>query len=132
MSKADGKKDESFPFQFCALEYRPRGWGKGASSNAPVILLVLKDEKGGLRFLVSPDLRTIVQGDDWAYLDPLLLDIQKRAQNQPADLFKQLASLGVGPLVATEVGKALSDNPSLRELSDKFIDLTSRSKPKPD
>jgi hypothetical protein len=104
----------------------------GASASAPVILLVLKEEKGGLRFLVSPDLRNIVQGDDWAYLDPLLLDLQDRAKLQPADLFKQLASLGVGPLVAHQVGRRLTDHPKLCDLPKRFIDLDAKPKPKPD
>lgn len=93
---------------------------------------MLKDEKGGLRFLVSPDLNTIVQGEDWAYLDPLLVDLQDRAKLQPADLFKQLSSLGVGPLVAQEVGRELSQHPRLRDLPKRFIDLDSKTKPKPD
>jgi hypothetical protein len=97
-------------------------------ANAPVILLVLKDEKGALRLMVSPDLRTIVQGDDWAYLDPLLLDLQDRARIQPAALFKQLSSIGVGPLVTQEVGKELTDHPKLRDLPDRFIDLESKDK----
>ncbi len=91
---------------------------------------MLKDEKGNLRLLVSPDLRKIVQGDDWAYLDPLLVDLQDRAKLQPADLFKQLSSLGVGPLVAHEVGKELP--PKLRDLPQRFIDLDAKPKPKPD
>ena len=78
--------------------------------------------------MVSPDLRSIVQGDDWAYLDPLLVDLQDRAKVQPADLFKQLSSLGVGPLVAREVGWELS--PKLRDLPKRFVDLD--AKPKPD
>jgi len=84
---------------------------------------VLKDDEGELKFLVSPDLRTLVKGDDWAYLNPLLNDIQQRAVHHPEDLFKQLSSLGVGPLVAREVGGAIDDSPSARELVDSFVEL---------
>ena len=86
-------------------------------------MLVLKDEQKGLRFLVPPELRSIVQSDDLAYLDPLLEDLRARARQHPATLFRQLSSLGVGPLVAQEVGKQLADHPSLRELSAKFVEI---------
>jgi hypothetical protein len=89
---------------------------------------VLKDERGNLRLMVSPDLRTIVQGDDWAYLDPLLADLQDRARLQPAALFKQLSSLGVGPLVAHEVGRELNEHPHLKDLPNFFIDLDFKRK----
>lgn len=92
---------------------------------------MLKDDQGNLRFLVSPDLNTIVQGEDWAYLDPLLLDLQNRAKLQPADLFKQLSSLGVGPLVAQAVGNELTADPKLRDLPKRFIDLDFKPKNKP-
>ena len=101
-------------------------------ASAPVILLVLRDENGALRLMVSPDLRTIVQGDDWTYLDPLLLDLLDRAKAQPGDLFKQLSSVGVGPLVTQEVGRELTDHPKLRDLPDLFIDLDTNRKTKPD
>jgi hypothetical protein len=84
---------------------------------------VLKDERGDLRFLVPPELRSMVEGEDMDYLDPLLLDFLGRARNQPAALFKQLSSLGVGPLVACEVGQELRDYPCFRDLPSHFVEL---------
>ena len=121
-SRASGKTDESL-LRFCALEYRPQAWGRTAPLPAPVILLVLKDERKGLRFLVPPELRSIVRTEDLAYLDPLLIDLRDRARQHPAALFKQLSSLGSGPLVAQEVGEELTDHPSLQDLFSKFVEI---------
>jgi len=84
---------------------------------------VLKDERKGLRFLVPPELRSIVRTEDLAYLDPLLIDLRDRARQHPAALFKQLSSLGSGPLVAQEVGEELTDHPSLQDLFSKFVEI---------
>jgi len=85
-----------------------------------------------LRLMVSPDLNTIVEGDDQNWLDPLLVDLQDRAGMQPADLFKQLSSLGVGPLVAQEVGEEIGKYPRLRDLQKQFIDLDIKPRRKTD
>ena len=61
-------------FQFCTLEYRPQNWDIASSQIAPVILLVLRDEQGNLRFLVHPELRIIVHSRDLDYIESLLLE----------------------------------------------------------
>jgi len=76
-----------------------------------------------MSFLVHPDLRAVVTENDWAYIESLLQDLVKRAKQHPADLFKQLSSLGVGPLVTHEVGIDLKDHRTLQELSSRFVQL---------
>jgi hypothetical protein len=41
----------------------------------------------------------------------------------PAALFKQLSSLGVGPLVTQEVGSNISNHPLLLILCSRFVKL---------
>jgi len=88
-----------------------------------VILLVLRDEEGDLRFLVHPELRNIVQEEDSTYVESLLRDFQVRAQLHPDALFEQISSLSVGPLVTHEAGSDLSNHPQLGQLCSKFVQL---------
>ncbi|MGP8174182.1 MAG: hypothetical protein ACLP7O_06495 [Terracidiphilus sp.] len=76
-----------------------------------------------MNFLVHPDLRAVVRGNDRAYIESLLPDLVKRAQQHPADLFQQLSSLEVGPLATQVVGTDLKDHPALQELSSTFVQL---------
>ena len=82
---------------------------------------MLRDGEGNLRFLLHPDLHLIVQQEDLEHIRSLLEDFLERAKLEPAALFKQLSSLGVGSLVTQEVGSNLEDDPSLKELSLKFV-----------
>ena len=84
---------------------------------------MLRDQEGNLSFLVHPELRTIVQKNDLEYLEALLQDFLERAKLHPEALFKQLSSLGVGPLVAREVELSFVDHPSFREISSGFVEL---------
>jgi hypothetical protein len=84
---------------------------------------VLEDGEGSLRFLVHPKLRAIVSDNDLSYLESLLKDFLERAKLNPAALFKQLSSLGVGPLVTQEAGSNISDHPSLLNLCSRFVQL---------
>jgi hypothetical protein len=104
--------------RFCALEYVRQD-----SCRVSPILLVLEDANGSLRFLVRPDWCSIVKPEDVKYLDSLLEDFRERAIEQPAPLFKQLSSLGVGPLVTQETGQQISDHPHLLELFSRFVQV---------
>lgn len=114
-------QDENPLLQFCALEYRPRTSEIPAPQFTGVILLVLRDDNGSLRFLVHPELSTIILGADSDYLQSLFHDFIERAKENPDDLFKQLCSLGVGSLVAKIVGLSISDHPDLSELQTRFV-----------
>lgn len=105
--------------RFCALEYEAQGL-----SRVPfIILLVLEDAQGSLRFLVRPDWRSVVQPEDSNYIESLLDDFLERAEEQPTPLFKQLCSLGVGPLVTKQTGEQISNYPHLLELRSRFVQL---------
>jgi hypothetical protein len=84
---------------------------------------VLRDGEGNLRFLLHPDLHSIVQQEDREYIQSLLADFLERAKREPAALFKQLSSLGAGSLVTQEVGSNLEDDSSLKELSSRFVEI---------
>jgi hypothetical protein len=109
--------------QFCALEYREKRWNIAASPKSTVVLLALRDEEGTPRFLVHPELRTIVLEEDLAYIEDLLSDFLQRAMQDPAALFTQISSVGVGPLVTNEVGSSLSECPAMESLSARFMPL---------
>jgi len=115
--------DESPQCQFCALEYRPKGWHSESSGTAPVILLALRDEAGHVRVVVHPLLTSLVRKEDLVYLQSLLQDFLTRAEFDPGGLFNQLSSLGVGPLVTQAVGEDLRDYPTLQELASEFEPL---------
>ena len=93
------------------------------SRSASIILLVLREANGDLRFLVHPEWRAIVQAEDLADIESLLLDFSERAELHRDILFKQLSSLGVGPLVTHETGKSISDYPVLSDLFSSFVQL---------
>jgi hypothetical protein len=82
---------------------------------------VVKDENGGLQFLVHPELRKHVQADDLAYIESLLRDFARRAKLHPDALFQQLCSLAVGPLIVQETGPHLGECPELLHLVADFI-----------
>jgi predicted NAD/FAD-binding protein len=88
-----------------------------------IILLVLMDEKGTLSFHVHPDWRSVVQPEDSKYMESILDDFLERAKEQPTPLFKQLCSLGVGPLVTQQTGERISDYPQLLKLRSRFVQL---------
>lgn len=110
---------ESPNYQFCALEYRPQDQRNVSQPAASVILHVLKDDKGNLRFFVRRDWCTLVEEEDIDYIESLLRDFLECAKLRPEKIFKQLFSVGVGPLVTQEVGSENSDLMLGSELSSQ-------------
>ena len=115
--------DESPNFQFCALEYRPKDWNVASSQVAHIVLLVLRGKRGRLRFLIHPELPAVVMENDLPYIQSLLQDFNERAKVHPAGLFKQISSLGVGPLVLQMAGPSLSEYPAIQTLCSRFVEL---------
>lgn len=115
--------NETPQIQYCSLEYREQRWGSASARFRPVVLLVFKETEGNLRFLVHPELRSIIQKEDLPYTESLLIDFLERSKQEPDALFKQLSSLGVGTLVTQDVGMDLDTNDGIRELSARFIEL---------
>ncbi len=97
--------------------------GDDSAQAGSIILIVLENGEGNLRFLIPPDLSKLVTGKDFLYLDSLLKDFVERAKLDSRALFKQLSSLGVGPLVTQEVGSNISDHPALLKLCSGFVQL---------
>src|SRR5665213_1530221 len=122
-SRVNLKTDENAGPQYCSLEYRQQSWGGASSRFRPVVLIVLFDGESNLRFLVRPELQTIVRSEDIELIQSLFKDFLERAKQEPAALFKQLSSLGIGSLVTQDVGSNLADDSSLQELSLKFVEL---------
>jgi hypothetical protein len=115
--------NESHRRRFCTLEYRPQESSSGSTQAGSIILLVYEEGEGSLRFLIHPELRAVVRENDLPYIQSLLLDFQERAKLNPEALFKQLSSLGVGPLVTHEVGTSISEHPNLLEMCSNFMQI---------
>lgn len=120
LNEMSNKTDESPQERFCALGYRPQGWSGGSLQADSIILFVLEDGVGSLRFLVHPELHTVVRDNDLSYLESLFKDFLERAKLNPAALFTQLSSLGVGPLVTHEAGSNISDHPHILNMCSRF------------
>jgi hypothetical protein len=119
LNEGTNKSNESSAGQFCVLEYRTRDWNKAAS----ILLIVLEDAKKDLRFLVHPEWRSTILAEDVDYIESLLRDFVERAKVHPETLFKQLSSLGVGPLVTHATGTSISDHAGLSVLCSSFVEL---------
>lgn len=87
------------------------------------MLLVLRGEDGNVRFLIHPEFRTIVQEEDLAYIEALLLDFPERAKHHPEEFLKQISSLGIGPLVTRKVESDLLKCPSMQKLASQFVQI---------
>lgn len=88
-----------------------------------VLLLVLRDEQGKLSFFVNPEWRTIVDDQDLDYIKSLIEDLLERAKVDPDPLFTQITSLGVGPIVAQEVGSSLDNSQQIQKLRLGLVEL---------
>ena len=88
-------------------------------------MLFLAGPGGALRLLVRRDWRNIVRIDDLEYISDLMGDFQERAQNAPDALFRQVASLSVGPLLTYAVGSdsELRTQESLVDVRENMVEL---------
>ena len=110
--------------KFCTLAYRPiPPGGEARPPEGAVLILMLEDGKSGADLFVSPNFDVIVHDDDRNYINALLEDFKQRSKADPATLFKQLSSLGVGPLVTHATGTSISDHAGLSVLCSSFVEL---------
>lgn len=105
--------------RYCVLEYRPEPWTSPPESAAPIFMLLLDGGKG-LGLFLNPDWRSFVQAEDLEYVELFLSDVQQRTQQSPRQLFEQLSSLSLGPLVTLAAGTNLSEEPGFQELLEQF------------
>lgn len=123
MNKSRSRLREIPCGDFCALSYRPRDPGEVLPLDEQIILAAIAMEEEGLHLLIAPNWGEIVSPADRNYLVALWEDLRERATSDPARLFKQLKSLGVGPLVTCESGSLSSDWPRLSKISSEFLQL---------
>lgn len=97
--------------EYCTLAYYVRPecalapW-KGSKT----LLLATLHDNYDMQILVHPDWRSLVQKQDLDYLNELFESFIERASDDPLVVFKQLASLSVGPIVTKCAGtKAYSE-----------------------
>jgi hypothetical protein len=113
----------AFKSRFCALTYVPTLEDGRLPAVKHVILLVIHEADCILRFLVNPNLKTIVGAIDLPHIESLLKDFVELINLHAAQLFRQLCSLAVGPLQAESVGEDLYEHPELHELALQFAPL---------
>jgi hypothetical protein len=87
--------------QLCTVKYR-RPEAMIDSTEGVVILLALKDG-AGLKLYAHSSLRQQISDRDQEYIEDLLKDLTERVKAFPEDVFRQLASLSVGPIITDEV-----------------------------
>ena len=91
--------------------------------NGVLLVFALKDESDELFMCIHPQWQHIVMHEDSAYIRELLSDLKQRAEDAPVDVFKQLSTLSVGPLIARGTGLLESINPFLCNQCNEFISL---------
>jgi hypothetical protein len=103
-------------FQDCRMEYCtlaycvPQECARASANDSNTMLLATLHDNGEMQILVHPDWRSFVQERDSDYLEELFESFIERVSEDPPVLFKQLASLSVGPIVTKSAGtKAYSD-----------------------
>ncbi|MGA9585803.1 MAG: hypothetical protein WBQ95_10780 [Terracidiphilus sp.] len=110
--------------QYCILIYRAPGSGFVPSGGETPILLALLSPDGELSFFVKPRWFDIVAHEDQHYFRSLMEDIAARSKFEPRELFQQVASLEVGPLIARDVGPWKTREDAVKALQAEFEWLT--------
>jgi hypothetical protein len=108
--------------RFCALAYAPMS-GEGRLAAAEHVILLAIEDSGALRFLVHPNLKSVVNAVDFAYIESILKDFVERINRYATELFQQLCSLSVGPLQTHTVGDQLCEHPDIHSLVSQFVAL---------
>lgn len=107
--------------RFCLIEFRPRGWGRSPLPPARASILITYTEAEGLHVFANPDLHNRVDGEDFDFLQALVTNWPAYARLDIAEFFRQIHTLGIGPLMLAEEGSNLLDYPSLVEFYSRFI-----------
>ena len=120
----DGHLETYGAIRFCLLAYRPISPADSASSTPSAVMLVRRNDGRGLTFMVDPEIRNFLSGEDLDYLDALVMDFLVRAEIDSDALFAQLCALsGIGPLVPVKLGSDISDFPAVFELCSIFVEV---------
>src|SRR5947209_1968969 len=65
-----------------------------------VLLLARFRNEAHLEIRVRNDWKSVADPEDHSYISDLLFDLELRAKTAPAELFDQISTLSVGPLVS--------------------------------
>jgi hypothetical protein len=115
--------DKVSPFRYCALAYSKSETASLVNYDEPVIVLLVQPEGGELLLFLDPSWRAHVNPGDCQYFSELWADFVRRSQDQPDDLFRQLCSISIGPLVTAAVGNDQDYAEQLGEKCEQFIPL---------
>lgn len=94
------------------------------SPERQILAFVMFTDASNLHILLNPAWETIVRLEEHDYFSELWNDFVLRAKADCEALFKQLTALAVGSLVASTVGRRLSDYPELQVLARDFVDIS--------
>lgn len=85
-----------------------------------VIILLVRSQSGSVDLLVHGAWHDIVPQVHRDYVQEILRDFKQRARSDPNRLFKQAATLSVGPVITHAEGADLSSNLSLLSMANSF------------
>ena len=109
--------------RFCAVAYNPDDLRRTECTVSDLILIFSAEDDGRSEVRVHPDWAELVSPCDIAYFQSLLPDLKVRADQDSEGLFKQLSSLGVGPLVTLVTGCDMRSDPALWDLFQSFLPI---------
>jgi hypothetical protein len=109
--------------QYCALAYVAKLEPGVARTIKNVILVVVREADGALKFLAHPNLHEVVEVTHLTYVMSLLEELLVCAKRHAEQLFHQLCSLVAGPILPWKVGEKIDDDPEVRDLATQFVPL---------
>jgi hypothetical protein len=105
------------------LEYRARVEDEAQLKQGALLMFALFGRGCGVRILVHPQWKSVVEVRDLAYMQELLDDFRQRCGEDPEALFAQLSTLAVGPLVTRNAGVLTEADFQLSCFWEQFIEL---------
>ena len=112
---------ENLHSQICTLVYRDRSDWASSGETGTALLIARWENSKGLTLFVNPRWREFVAAKDTEYVVDLLEDLRNRRNSDPENLFHQLCSLELGPVVLRSVREL---RPEISEgIPTDFVDL---------
>ena len=105
--------------RYCALAYSAHG-----VPSADIVFAILAELRSGAwKLLVRSGWPAIVLIDDQSYVREMLADMKSRVSEDVEELFQQLSSLSVGPIITYAVGQDAQSDPKLAVMVRDFIEI---------
>lgn len=108
-------------WKFCVLSYQTQAPVADFAGTGRPIAVVFFDGHKALQLLVSRDYRDWIIAEHAVYLEELFRDFVDRGFTDPVDLFLQVSSLNVGPLVTAAIGEGISLHRQWMTATMKFV-----------